>query len=111
MVAFTPKERTQVRTNKSGAALVAEYGLEGLEGVDSVKRSGSSSAKSSVHFIRGHMVKTNIVAANSLEKCVSTGQIVLRNGRGSCSELSLWDSAENESRYQHWQRVSPRGLC
>ena len=46
MVARTPYDRTQARTSMSAAALVAEYGLDGLYGVDSVNRTGSSSGRS-----------------------------------------------------------------
>jgi hypothetical protein len=46
IVAVTPNERTQARTRRSEPAFVAEYGLDGLYGVASVKRSGSSSSRS-----------------------------------------------------------------
>ena len=46
MVACRPKDRTQARTSRSEPALVEEYGLEGLYGVFSVNRSGSSSSRS-----------------------------------------------------------------
>jgi hypothetical protein len=45
-VARMPNDRTQARTSRSADALVAEYGLDGLYGVRSVKRAGSSSARS-----------------------------------------------------------------
>ena len=46
IVAWTPNERTQARTSRSDPALVEEYGLDGLYGVFSVNRSGSSSSRS-----------------------------------------------------------------
>lgn len=45
-VARTPNVRCQARTSRSEDALVLEYGLEGWYGVSSVKRAGSSSARS-----------------------------------------------------------------
>ena len=45
-MAWMPKERTHARTSRSDPALVEEYGLDGLYGVCSVNRVGSSSSRS-----------------------------------------------------------------
>ena len=46
-----PKLRTHARTSKSEAALVDEYGLDGLYGVDSVKSSRVIEFEVAVHFV------------------------------------------------------------
>jgi len=46
IVASMPKDRIHARTSRSADAFVEEYGLDGLTGVASVNRAGSSSSRS-----------------------------------------------------------------
>ena len=76
-MARTPKERTQARTSRSDPALVEEYGLDGLYGVDSVNRSGSSSLEIAVHLVGGDVVEADVVTADGLQQREGADQVRL----------------------------------
>src|SRR5450756_840833 len=93
MVACTPNERTQARTSRSLAALVEEYGLDGLYGVSGVNLAGSSSSRSpytSSVEMWWYRVPCRRTASSSVYVPTT---FVCTKGQGSVSELSLCDSA------------------
>lgn len=89
----TPNERAHARTRWSDAALVAEYALDGRYAVSSVKRCGSSRARSpNTSSVDTWWNPVPCRRAASSSVYVPT-TLVCTNGHGSRRELSLWDSA------------------
>ncbi len=93
MVARRPYVRTHARTRWSDDAFEALYGLEGRYGVSSVKRAGSSSARSPyTSSVLMWWKRTSCCRAASNSRIVPS-TFVRMNGSGLAMELSLCDSA------------------
>ncbi|CDB23038.1 unknown [Bifidobacterium bifidum CAG:234] len=93
MVARRPYVRTHARTRWSDDAFEALYGLEGQYGVSSVKRAGSSNARSPyTSSVLMWWKRTSCCRAASNSRIVPS-TFVRMNGSGLAMELSLCDSA------------------
>lgn len=67
-LACGPKERPK-RASQSEPAFMEVCGLDGLNGVLSVNTSGSSTSRSSMHFVCGDLVEAFVVLPGGLDEC------------------------------------------